>query len=87
MGRTVRRMVPSSCLTVGALIDSATPVSAWCSRCNVGRPVDLAALAEAKGRAYSLLGKRAHCRTCGELVAFHAAQPPGVWRVNLSDGS
>lgn len=78
-------MTPADCRTVGEMIDSATPVTAWCSRCGVSRPVDLVALAAAKGRGYSLLGKRSHCPVCGELVAFHARRGPGVWRFNLSE--
>lgn len=84
-GREVRPMTPANCRTVGAMIDEGVPVTAWCSRCGEGRPVDLDALAAAKGRGYSLLRKRAHCPACGELVAFHARRGPGVWRFNLSE--
>jgi NAD-dependent SIR2 family protein deacetylase len=76
-------MISSWAQTVGAMRDHGATVSAHCSRCGGDWPVDAAKLAELKGDAYSLVGRRTRCRQCGGWVKFHVLH--GVMRPLWTD--
>lgn len=48
--------------TVGAMIANGIAARATCDRCRGWRDVDLVALAELKGAAYSLVDRRCRCK-------------------------
>lgn len=66
--------------TVGGLIDSGAIAKACCSRCGVSRPANLDAIAQARGRNFSLWNRDAPCRTpaCQGRVFFHASLGAGT---------
>ncbi len=53
---------PAWAANLGAMIDGRVLCSACCDRCRAWKEVDLEQLAQAKGRDYSLWGKRTRCR-------------------------
>lgn len=56
---------------VGTLIDDEIEVRAICDTCTAKYVVvDLAKVAEAKGREYSLWNKRTHCRLTAGCVGY-----------------
>lgn len=64
--------------TVGGMIKHGTEVNACCSVCMLWRPVDLVALAVARGESFSLWDKRSTCPTvardgtpCTGQVFYH----------------
>lgn len=66
MSRPKRRTIHFSWLqTLGAMIDGDAKVQVWCDACKASRRFtreDLVALAERKGRDYSLINRRCRCR-------------------------
>lgn len=60
--------------TVGGMLDHGTVVNACCSTCGLWRRVDVAKLAERRGRDFSLWDKRSTCPTIrddGQRCAGH----------------
>lgn len=65
---------PSWTANVGALLDEGARVWAHCPVCGAQSPVDLAHLAEARGRDLDLWNRHPRCRAtmgCAGRVTFH----------------
>lgn len=79
-----QRIWPAWARTVGEMIEAEAQVRFACSECRRVYDVDLAALAMVKGRAWSLINRRARCkasrcRASGRFVAAARADQPFLW--------
>ena len=79
-----QRIWPVWARTVGEMIEAEAQVRFACSACVRVYDVDLEALAMLKGRAWSLIDRRARCkasrcRARGRFVAAAAADKPFLW--------
>lgn len=78
---------PSWTLTLGSMIDDYNGVQVTCNRCQKCKPLPreaLVALAEIKGRDYSLWQRRCKCRLtpgCTGWNRFHYLR--GVYRIMI----
>lgn len=70
-------MIGTWARSVGAMRDANAKVIATCGHCGETLPVDPAKIAELKGDAYSLVGRRSRC-PCGNWRKFHVLH--GVMR-------
>lgn len=72
------RIWPVWARSIGALIEAGAIVRFACPRCERVYDVDLEALAMLRGRAWSLVDRRARCKAskCRASGAFVAAQTP-----------
>ena len=78
------RIWPVWARSVGEMIEAQAEVRFVCPACRRVYDVDLAALATLKGRAWSLVGRRARCkaskcRAGGRFAAAAGADQPFLW--------
>lgn len=73
------------CETVAQMLDQQWEVLARCAACGLLTHVDLKALCQVRGQAFSLWNRKSRCKRvgCGGVVAFQAKAPGMNWHEPL----